>query len=196
MPLERIALLASAALLAAGVLPGAISCDDGDEEEETRVCRDYCEAVAACAEDEFEQDYDSEADCLDECEQEAADLEGEDCYDETMSFYGCFYHELLRAECDEETATEECESELSDMLGCEDEDDGGEGYCAPGCPEDWIGDGVCDEDCENEACDWDGGDCDDVSYCAPGCLDSWIGDGICDEDCHNEACDWDGGDCD
>jgi len=31
--------------------------------------------------------------------------------------------------------------------------------CAPGCYAGWPGDGYCDEDCKNEACGDDGGDC-------------------------------------
>jgi hypothetical protein len=65
--------------------------------------------------------------------------------------------------------------------------------CAPGCPDSWIGDWYCDPECNVEACDFDGGDCDE---CAPGCPDSWIGDWYCDPECNVEACDFDGGDCD
>jgi predicted ribosomally synthesized peptide with SipW-like signal peptide len=32
-------------------------------------------------------------------------------------------------------------------------------FCSPGCYPYWIGDGWCDEVCNNEACNWDGGDC-------------------------------------
>ena len=31
--------------------------------------------------------------------------------------------------------------------------------CAPGCPADWPGDGVCDAECDVDACGFDGGDC-------------------------------------
>jgi hypothetical protein len=34
------------------------------------------------------------------------------------------------------------------------------GECAPGCPDNWIDDGMCDSACENYACNYDGGDCD------------------------------------
>jgi hypothetical protein len=66
--------------------------------------------------------------------------------------------------------------------------------CAPGCPNEFIGDGVCDEDCYNAACSDDGGDCDE---CAPGCPTSWINDGVCDEACLVPECGDgnDGGDC-
>ena len=33
--------------------------------------------------------------------------------------------------------------------------------CAPGCYDSWPGDTVCDSACNNAACNWDGGDCDD-----------------------------------
>ncbi|KNC48218.1 N-acetylglucosamine-1-phosphotransferase subunit beta [Thecamonas trahens ATCC 50062] len=32
-------------------------------------------------------------------------------------------------------------------------------YCAPGCPDSWIGDRYCDKACTNEACGWDATDC-------------------------------------
>jgi hypothetical protein len=31
--------------------------------------------------------------------------------------------------------------------------------CAPGCQDSWRGDGMCDHHCNNEACEYDGGDC-------------------------------------
>lgn len=31
--------------------------------------------------------------------------------------------------------------------------------CVPGCPDNWIGDKVCDTKCNYAACGWDGGDC-------------------------------------
>lgn len=85
-----------------------------------------------------------------------------------------------------------------------DSDDGGsDEYCSAGCPDSWIGDGVCDSDCYTSGCNWDNGDCDadyddDVNdgYCAIDCPDSWISDGVCDSACYNSSCDWDGGDCD
>lgn len=32
-------------------------------------------------------------------------------------------------------------------------------YCAPGCPETWVGDRVCDPSCRVAGCGWDAGDC-------------------------------------
>jgi len=39
------------------------------------------------------------------------------------------------------------------------EGDGDGEECAPGCPDDWPGDGVCDDSCFNSACNYDDGDC-------------------------------------
>lgn len=36
---------------------------------------------------------------------------------------------------------------------------GGDGQCAPGCPDSWLGDRMCDQKCTQLACGWDGGDC-------------------------------------
>jgi hypothetical protein len=31
--------------------------------------------------------------------------------------------------------------------------------CAAGCPDYWLGDGICQDNCNNYACNYDGGDC-------------------------------------
>jgi len=93
--------------------------------------------------------------------------------------------------------------------------------CAEGCPSSWIGDGFCDQACNCSSCDWDGGDCANIttasnsyvtnnnnnygnnnsggtkatSYCASGCPDSWIGDKFCDRTCRVADCAFDAGDC-
>lgn len=56
-----------------------------------------------------------------------------------------------------------------------------------------VGDGVCNVECLNEACQMDGGDCEGM--CAPGCEPRFLGDGYCYDSCNNEACGFDGGDC-
>ena len=63
--------------------------------------------------------------------------------------------------------------------------------CTPLCPEIWIGDGVCDPDCDTLDCLQDKGDCQDVCICP----DVWLGDGSCDQMCNNTLCNYDGGDC-
>eukprot|EP01117_Protostelium_nocturnum_P010349 TRINITY_DN3721_c0_g1_i2.p1 TRINITY_DN3721_c0_g1~~TRINITY_DN3721_c0_g1_i2.p1 ORF type:complete len:1019 (-),score=326.23 TRINITY_DN3721_c0_g1_i2:164-3220(-) len=95
--------------------------------------------------------------------------------------------------------------------------------CAEGCPSSWIGDGFCDQACNSSACDWDGGDCANVTadsdtpggnynggsynggfssalsssdYCSTGCPNSWIGDKFCDRTCRVANCGFDAGDCD
>ena len=84
--------------------------------------------------------------------------------------------------------------------------------CAPGC--DWedphlgihsmpigYGDGICDDECNNADCGYDGGDCgpgeegSGTEECAPGCEGGWPGDEICDDECNNAECNFDGGDC-
>ena len=78
----------------------------------------------------------------------------------------------------------------------------------------FTGDNYCDDENNNEECEWDGGDCCgyDVStwFCwACECLDpeeqegdgggcgspQWKGDNYCDDDNNNAECEWDGGDC-
>ena len=67
-------------------------------------------------------------------------------------------------------------------------------------------DGKCDDENNNEACFFDGGDCcgpnANLGYCFEcQCLEegdwcnNWIGDGFCDDINNNMACTYDGGDC-
>jgi hypothetical protein len=89
------------------------------------------------------------------------------------------------------------------------------GGCSPGCPDAWIGDGICDPPCQVPACGMDEGDCDGFNGgyggyggygpfpppppgqdCAPGCPSYWIGDGVCDQACLVPECGMDAGDCD
>ena len=54
-----------------------------------------------------------------------------------------------------------------------------------------VGDGSCDRVTLNEACNYDGGDCDDTCF---GDL-SKLDDGHCDQELNTKGCSWDGGDC-
>lgn len=36
-------------------------------------------------------------------------------------------------------------------------------HCAEGCPPNWIRDHYCDTACNNSACDWDAGDCENAT---------------------------------
>ena len=65
-------------------------------------------------------------------------------------------------------------------------------YCAAGCLTSQLGDGICDDACNNAACSYDSGDC---TECAPDCPQSWVGNGYCNYKCNNAACSYDGGDC-
>jgi len=71
----------------------------------------------------------------------------------------------------------------------------------------WENDDYCDDENNNEGCNWDGGDCcfnnatGWDNYCTDcECLEcipsGWHGDGICDDgNLNTENCLWDGGDC-
>ena len=64
-----------------------------------------------------------------------------------------------------------------------------------GCPASFIGDGLCDSDCNNAECNFDGGDCEDPPDCAVGCLATMLADGVCDAACNVADCSYDYGDC-
>lgn len=99
-----------------------------------------------------------------------------------------------------------------DPGACENSDEPCE--CAPGCLDEFIGDGMCHEECWNSACNWDYSDlgaadcaCADVGHhedCGGMCFDdsylSWQGDGYCDDrryglDLVCEVWNFDNGDC-
>ncbi|CEM25079.1 unnamed protein product [Vitrella brassicaformis CCMP3155] len=63
-----------------------------------------------------------------------------------------------------------------------------------GCRPFLLGNGVCDAECNTEACGNDGGDCKG-DLCASGCHPEHRGDGFCDPLCNVAACKFDDGDC-
>eukprot|EP00933_Yihiella_yeosuensis_P033544 TRINITY_DN27224_c0_g1_i1.p1 TRINITY_DN27224_c0_g1~~TRINITY_DN27224_c0_g1_i1.p1 ORF type:complete len:962 (+),score=190.94 TRINITY_DN27224_c0_g1_i1:119-3004(+) len=93
------------------------------------------------------------------------------------------------------------------------------------CYKSWLGDGLCDKQCDREDCGWDAGDCSpststtsttsgidsatsttsttsttltsNTSTSKEGCRchRTWLGDGSCDQYCNTEECLWDYGDC-
>lgn len=54
------------------------------------------------------------------------------------------------------------------------------------CPVAWMGDGECDNTCDDIDYDFDEGDC---------CKSNWIEDGYCDDECNLIQAAFDGGDC-
>ena len=73
-----------------------------------------------------------------------------------------------------------------------------------------IGDGTCNDETNNEVCNYDGGDCCNRTVvteycteckcyyqetCAAGFFMDWIGDGYCHDLGNNAACNYDEGDC-
>jgi len=81
------------------------------------------------------------------------------------------------------------------------------------CIDQWIEDGYCDDENNNAACQFDGGDCcantmenwnmycsecacvlGDATTCEIG-VPHWVGDDYCDDENNNVMCGFDGGDC-
>ena len=74
-----------------------------------------------------------------------------------------------------------------------------------------IGNGQCNDEVNNEECNYDDGDCCSLNinkdYCSNctcleknaksviKCVKDWIGDGVCDDMNNNQNCTFDGGDC-
>ena len=63
------------------------------------------------------------------------------------------------------------------------------------CDEGILGDGKCDDWCDNKYCYYDGGDCIPSEPCSSECEDSMLGNGVCDQECYTKHCYWDKGDC-
>jgi len=123
-------------------------------------CGEYCDEAEDCPWSYMGDDW-----CDEECLIEECGFDWGDC-DEEEAGSGCYYDytEWGAADCnaayDEYGVTcEELESEEYnwDCEGCSCIPGD---YCAEGCPWDWVGDvSWCDEDCMNEDCYYDGGDC-------------------------------------
>jgi LNR domain len=64
-------------------------------------------------------------------------------------------------------------------------------YCNTGCPSSQAGDGICQPDCMNSNCQYDGGDCANRPYCAPACSPAAQYDFNCDDLCNTPSCDYD-----
>jgi len=131
--------------------------------------------------------------CDDECNNDDNDFDGGDCcQDEAAEGWNQYCNDCLCLEMPETT----------------------EGPAE--CPDEWIGDNYCDDVCNNDDNDFDGGDCcqDEAAegwnhYCNDclclempettegpiECPDEWIGDNYCDDQCNNDDNDFDGGDC-
>ena len=63
-------------------------------------------------------------------------------------------------------------------------------------PLDWQN-GVCNDECNNENCYYDGGDCNQIcEEYYPNCsMSEMFGNGICDIECNNTLCSYDVGEC-
>ena len=66
--------------------------------------------------------------------------------------------------------------------------------CSYWCYDNWRGDGWCDSACDNDACNYDDGDCGSSTSCSFMCSDSQLGDGTCDYWCNVSNCNYDDGD--
>lgn len=149
--------------------------------------------------------------CTPECDVPECLFDGGECLD--MCNAKCSRSWLGDGDCDRDCDARECGFDKGDcdshtnaawraLRGTDDERQ----TCSSSCRLWMIGNGVCDTQCNNIECGFDGGDCDNVSavlevdYSAKPevyqfCAKEWIGDGHCDPNCYNKPSKWDGGDC-
>ena len=170
----------------------------------------------ACCGDNVDKSYCTECKCLDPKEQGKdgsmptsecglPDFADDDHCDDENNNEGCKWDN--GACCGDNVSREYCnECECKDPNYSPGENTG----C--GAPN-TVGDGYCDDENNNEGCNWDNGDCcgDNVleDYCNEceckdpdaqgkntGCgAPTTVGDGYCDDENNNQACNWDNGDC-
>jgi hypothetical protein len=107
------------AALAACTIAGAGSCADEGDPPTTTLCRDICQALRDCLDEEVNDD---EMDaCVEYCTDEWEDDGSDACYGEHLAAEGCFWDALLAAACDETTADAACASEWQAAADCESE---------------------------------------------------------------------------
>ena len=63
--------------------------------------------------------------------------------------------------------------------------------CPDKCDHAYLGDLICDADCDDAGCFYDMGDCD----CSEGCNKGLLENDVCDEVCNVAACSFDNGVC-
>ncbi|OEH76664.1 notch domain-containing protein [Cyclospora cayetanensis] len=150
--------------------------------------------------------------CNSECNNPDCLFDGGECLE--MCNAKCSKSWLGDGDCDRDCDTLECGYDKGDCtsstnvrLNAFREANGSEGeVCNSTCRLWMVGNSVCDSQCNNTACRFDGGDCDNVTavieldYSAKPevyqfCVKEWIGDGHCDPNCYNKPSNWDGGDC-
>ncbi|KAL8439877.1 hypothetical protein Efla_000849 [Eimeria flavescens] len=149
--------------------------------------------------------------CTPECNVPECLFDGGECLD--MCNAKCAKSWLGDGDCDRDCDTAECGHDKGD---CDSNTNvnlqavraaaNSSEICQSSCRLWMIGNSVCDTQCNNAACGFDSGDCDNVSvvlevdYSAKPevyqfCAKEWIGDGSCDPNCFNKESRWDGGDC-
>ena len=69
------------------------------------------------------------------------------------------------------------------------------GCCIAGCQKRFVGDGECDDFCNEQRYSYDGGDCGGTDVVQSACPAGWRGNGKCEVECNNEMNSWDSGDC-
>lgn len=150
--------------------------------------------------------------CTPECNVPECLFDGGECLD--MCNAKCAKSWLGDGDCDRDCDTPECgydkgdcDSNTNAVIRALRKPDDGVEVCNSACRLWMIANSVCDKQCNNAACAFDGGDCDNVAavlevdYSAKPevyqfCAKEWIGDGHCDPNCYNKPSNWDGGDCD
>ncbi|CAG9330614.1 unnamed protein product [Blepharisma stoltei] len=152
---------------------------------------------------------------------QAFNFSNSDCFFDCVYYNGCDLNLLGNGICDNACNYAECGWDLGDCGYCNNNCKNNSGYqdmlgsacysscnttscyhgesycqeCSENCIYSILGDGICNEDCNNAECNFDFGDCDN-STCADGCYSWMINDGVCNEFCYVEECNYDRTDCD
>ena len=132
--------------------------------------------------------------CDDDMNIPECDYDGQDCCRESVIDYFCIECRCYESGC--EGTKIDGKNDTTTQSPLDQSENQNVSYCIR--PQ-WVGDGECDQVCNTEWCEYDGGDCegvDPVNITMPNCpAEFWVNNGKCDDEVNIPECDYDGGDC-
>ncbi len=128
----------------------------------------YDASTAGCDYSSCPESYIGDGMCDSACNNLACNYDGGDCGNKENGESCDNSEECLSSYCDSGICCDYGEWCCLVDIDCGTEDETCVDYacvlestdCAPGCPDYYLADGVCDEACKNSDCNWDDGDCD------------------------------------
>eukprot|EP00127_Corallochytrium_limacisporum_P005599 Clim_evm19s208 gene=Clim_evmTU19s208 len=132
--------------------------------------------------------------CHDQCNTSACGHDRGDCYCSP----GCSPRLLKNDQCDSPCDNDNSVESLNGtVIACEFDNKRCLNLCPFNCLRSWLGDGVCDLECNIKECNFDFGDCEGegTRFINCPCGSDLLDNGVCDLQCDTEPCMRDNGDC-